>query len=146
MARTAHGAGNRLNSTSTEGYNRIPCNPKSPNTLFITRDTTRRVNLGDPGGRVLLNEYLGMSLKEYIQLLIEIFYLHNRKIDSSTFPLLLPQMDNGAAIKARVTQYLEDSDSLRGQLQTLQWVWDTNRASTQTSSATAPARPTGSTR
>ena len=64
---------------------------------------------------------------EYIQLLIEIFYHHNRKIDSSTFPLSLPQTDNGAAIKARITQYLEDSDSLREQLQTLQWVWDTNR-------------------
>ena len=101
-----------------KGYNRIPCNPRSPNTLVITGDTTRRVNLGD-AGRILLNEYLGMSLKEYILLLIEIFYLHNRKINSSTFPLMLPQTDNGAAIKARITQYLEDSDSLRGQLQTL---------------------------
>ena len=68
-----------------------------------------------------------MCLKEYILLLIEIFYLHKKKIESSMFPLLLPQTDNGAAIKSRIAGYLANSDSLRGQLRTLQWVWETNR-------------------
>ena len=49
-----------------KGYNRIPCKPMSPNTLFITREINRYVNL-DQGRRILLNEYLGRSLKEYIQ-------------------------------------------------------------------------------
>ena len=79
-------------------------------------------------GRITLNEYLGMRLKEYIQLLIEVFYLHNEKIESSTFPLLLPQTDNGAAIKSRIAWYLANSDSLRGQLRTFKWVWETNQA------------------
>ena len=78
-------------------------------------------------GRITLNKYLGMCLKEYMLVLIEIFYLHNRKIETSTFPLMLHQTDNGAAIKSGIAQHLADSDSIRGQLRTLQWVWDTNR-------------------
>ena len=78
-------------------------------------------------GRMLLNKYLGMCLKEYIQLLIEVFELHNKKIESSTFPLLLPQADNGAAIKLRIARYLTNSDSLRGHLRTFKGVWETSR-------------------
>ena len=87
---------------------------------------TKMVNL-DTGSRVKLDDFLGRSLREYILLLIEIFYNHNRKIDSSTAPLELPQTGNGAAIKARVTQLMADSDLLRDQLNTLKWVWETNR-------------------
>ena len=101
-----------------KGYDRIPFDPVSPNTLFITGKTNRCVNVRDLG-RITLNEYLGMCLKEYILLLIEIFYLHNRKIETSTFPLMLRQTDNGAAIKSRIAQHLADSDSIRGQLRTL---------------------------
>ena len=78
-------------------------------------------------GRMLLNKYLGMCLKEYIQLLIEVFRLHNEKIESSTFPLLTPQADNWAAIKSRIARYLTNSNSLRGQLRTFKGVWETSR-------------------
>ena len=66
----------------------------APNNLFITSEKNRCVNVRDLG-RITLNEYLGMCLKEYILLLIKIFYLHNRKIEASTFPLMLPQTDTG---------------------------------------------------
>ena len=70
---------------------------------------------------------MGASLKEYISLLAEIFHNHNRKIDSSTAPLGLPQTGNGAATKTRVTETMSESNSLREHLNTLRWVWVTNR-------------------
>ena len=70
---------------------------------------------------------MGASLKEYISLLAEIFHNHNRKIYASTAPLGLPQTGNGAATKTRVTETMSESNSLREHLNTLRWVWVTNR-------------------
>ena len=112
---------------SKKRYNRIPCDPTSPHILFLTSREGQHVPVVGHG-RMLLNEYLGLCLKEYIQLLIEVFRLHNNKIESSLFPLLTPQADNGTAIKTWVTRYLGNSNSLRRQLRTFKGVWETNRA------------------
>ena len=77
-------------------YDRIPQDPPSLHTLFISSRTGQHVAVIG-AGRMLLNEYLGLCLKEYIQLLIEVFRLHNNKIESSLFPLLTPQADNGTS-------------------------------------------------
>ena len=107
-------------------YNRIPADPYLPNTMFVSNRPGQVAVIG--GGRMQINEYLDLCLKEYIQLLIETLRLHNNKIKNSAFPLLTPQADNGTAIKTRVTSYLLNSSSLRGQLRTFKRVWVTNRA------------------
>ena len=112
---------------SKKRYDRMPHEPPSPHTLFVSNRPGQHVAVID-AGRMLLNEYLGLCLKKYIQLLIEAFRLHNNKIKSSVFPLLTPQADNGTAIKTRVTRYLGNSNSLRGQLRTFKGVWETNTA------------------
>ena len=106
---------------SKKRYDRIPCDPILPHTLFLSSREGQHVAVTGRG-RMLLNEYMGMCLKEYIQLLIEVFSLHNKKIESSAFPLLTPQADKGAAIKSRVARYLTNSNSLRGQLRTFKGV------------------------
>ena len=117
-----------MTSTQSEKrYDLIPHDPPSPNTLFVSSRPGQHVAVID-AGMMLLNKYLGLCLKEYIQLLIEAFRLYNNKIKSSVFPLLTPQVDIGAAIKTRVRRYLLNSNSLRGQLRTYKGVWETNRA------------------
>ena len=74
-----------------------------------------------------INEYLGSMLWEYMQLHIEALRLHNNKIENSIFSLLTPTVDNGATIKARVTRFFLNSNSLRGQLRIFKGVWMTNR-------------------
>ena len=71
MARTTHGPSDCHNSAGTEGVQQDPVQTYVANTLFITCDINKFMNL-DQGGRILLNEYLGRALKEYIQLLIKI--------------------------------------------------------------------------
>ena len=70
-------------------YDRIPANPDSPNTLFISPQPGLHVPVVG-GSRVPINEYLGNLLKEYMLLLIEALRLHNNKIENSTLPLLTP--------------------------------------------------------
>ena len=50
---------------SEKRYNRIPYDPISPHTLFLTGRERQQVAVTGRG-RMPLNEYLGMCLKEYI--------------------------------------------------------------------------------
>ena len=75
-----------------KGYKRIPCNPDSAHTLFISPinksgETTPRKVTMPHGRRVPLNQHLGNLLKEYIVLLMEAMRLHNILINNSTFLL-----------------------------------------------------------
>ena len=109
-----------------KGYDRIPANPDSPSNLFFS-----------PRGRILIpvldglsvpaSEYLGNLLKEYMLLLIEALRHHNNKIESSTFPILVPTGDCGASTKAQIMRYVVNSDSLWAHLRTFKAMWETNR-------------------
>ena len=117
-----------------KGYERIPCNPDSAHTLFLSPRNTRgatnpaNIMLRD-GTRVSLNKHLGNLLMEYIGLLVEALRLHNILITNSTFPLLTARPgDNWSSIQARIRQRLEDSHTLQAQMRICKGALKSNRA------------------
>ena len=104
-------------------YDRIPA---KSNTLFVSPQPALFVSVVG-GARVPINKYLGNLLKEYMLLLIEALRLHKNKMENSTFPFLTHTGDGGVSIKAWVTRYSLNSNSLRAQLRMFKGVWMTNR-------------------